>query len=142
MRNRRPFTSSALAMVAALAALLAACASPGPTTDPAPIREAVLHARSNAAVDGPGVEIDEAIASASGEPVLVNGALFVYPDGSAALCSAMLESFPPQCGGSRLTVRGLDETMVGPLEEAQGLRWAERVQLFGTVELIRADEDR
>lgn len=74
----------------------------------------------------------EALAHVGGEPVLVNGALFIDPDGALRLCEAIAESFPPQCGGARLEVEGLDPA--GQLlEEANGVRWAEAVQLFGRV---------
>jgi len=65
--------------------------------------------------------------------VLVTGALFVDADGSVRLCDAIAESFPPQCGGSRLLVRGLDPATVPDLQEANGVRWAEQVQLLGTI---------
>lgn len=82
---------------------------------------------------GPGITIDQAIGQAGAEPLLVNGALFIGPDGSARLCSAVAESFPPQCGGTRLEVIGLDIGSLPNLQEANGLRWADQVQLLGTV---------
>lgn len=82
---------------------------------------------------GPGITIDQAIGQGGPEPLLVNGALFIGPDGSARLCSAIAESFPPQCGGTRLEVIGLDIGSLPNLQEANGLRWADQVQLFGTV---------
>ena len=81
---------------------------------------------------GPGISIDEAIGNAGAEPLLVNGALFIDPDGAVLLCNAIAESFPPQCGGTRLEIRGLDLASVPDLEEANGARWAEQVQLLGT----------
>jgi hypothetical protein len=84
--------------------------------------------------DGPGISIDDAIGRGDATDVLVNGALFVDADGTVRLCSAIAESFPPQCGGSRLEVRGLDLAAVGALQQANGVRWADAVQLYGHVE--------
>ncbi|MGH2357457.1 MAG: hypothetical protein ACRDGJ_05515 [Candidatus Limnocylindria bacterium] len=85
---------------------------------------------------GPGISIDEALAQAGIGPLLVNGSLFVGADGTVLLCSALAESYPPQCGGSRLEVRGLDPASIPDLQEANGVRWADAVQLFGTVSLV------
>ena len=63
----------------------------------------------------------------------VTGAVFVDPDGTVRLCDAVLESFPPQCGGATLVVDGLDLASL-QLEEANGMRWAEGVTLLGSVE--------
>ncbi len=83
--------------------------------------------------DGPGITIAEALGSGGGQPLLVNGALFVDPEEGVLLCDAVAESFPPQCGGLRLEVRGLDLGALPGLEEANGVRWAEQVQLLGTL---------
>ena len=85
---------------------------------------------------GPGISIEEAIGNSGGEPLLVNGALVVDPNGRVLLCDALAESFPPQCGGSRLEVRGLDLASLPDVQEANGVRWAEQVQLLGNVALI------
>ena len=82
---------------------------------------------------GPGITIDEAIGQGGAEPLLVNGALLIDPAGTVRLCSLMAESFPPQCGGTRLQVVGLDIGSLPDLQEANGVRWADQVQLFGTV---------
>ena len=132
-------------LVAVIAVALAACSVAGPDTPtdiddsppPAPSAgaNAVLVVRSGVAVDGPGISVPEAIASAGTvEEVLVNGSLFIDPDGTVLLCEAIAESFPPQCGGARLEVRGLDLDAVPELQEANGVRWAEGIQLFGRVE--------
>lgn len=124
-----------------VAVVLSACASTGgdepitdqPTTDEGPQADAVLVIQPGAIADGPGISIPDALEQAGGEPVLVNGTLFIAPDGSVLLCDAIAESFPPQCGGTRLEVRGLDPAGL-LLEEANGVRWAESVQLFGRIQ--------
>ena len=124
-----------------IALVLAACASTGgdepvteqPTTDEGPAADGVLVIQPGATASGPGISIAEALDHVGGEPVLVNGSLFIDPDGGVLLCDAIAESFPPQCGGVRLEVRGLDPA--GQLlEEANGVRWAESVQLLGRIE--------
>jgi hypothetical protein len=83
---------------------------------------------------GPGLSIEEAIASELDELLLVNGNLLAIGD-EMRLCSALAESFPPQCSGPSLRIEGLD------LEEVEGLitegdvSWIDRpIQLLGHVE--------
>ncbi len=130
--------------ILALAIVLAACSATGgddPVTDdgdaPPPgagtSADAVLIVEPSATASGPGITVADALDQVGGDqPLLVNGSLFVDADGGALLCEAIAESFPPQCGGLRLEVRGLDlDGQV--LEEAEGVRWAESVQLLGRV---------
>lgn len=57
--------------------------------------------------------VDQALAVEEGETVRVQGML-VVTEGEAVLASALLESYPPQAGGSTLSLQGLDvETLVG-----------------------------
>lgn len=126
------------------AIVLAACAATGsdkPTSDddPAPsdpgtgtTADAILIIEEGATASGPGISVVEAIGQAGGGPVLVNGALFIDEEGGVLLCEAIAESFPPQCGGARLEVQGLDPDGQ-QLEEANGVRWSESTQLFGRV---------
>ena len=85
--------------------------------------------------DDPGMSVADALAHGpSDDLVSVSGALFVDPGGTVRLCDAIAESFPPQCGGASLEVTGLDLSTVADLQEANGVRWAESVVLFGSVE--------
>ena len=54
---------------------------------------------------GPGISIVEAFASNLEGPLLVNGHLHVQND-QVRLCELLAESFPPQCGGMSLVVKG------------------------------------
>ena len=84
---------------------------------------------------GPGISIDEALASDSTEPLLINGWLVASPQGEVRLCSALGESNPPTCAGSSLVVSGLQAADVGELAEAQGVQWSEEsIQLLGSIE--------
>jgi hypothetical protein len=120
--------------------VLAACTagqspddSPPPTTEPGD--EWTLVVADDAAVDGPGISVAEALTHGpTDDMVLVTGALFIDADGTVQLCDAIAESFPPQCGGERLAVTGLDPADVPDLQDANGVRWAEGVTLFGSVE--------
>jgi hypothetical protein len=83
---------------------------------------------------GPGISIDEALASDSAEPLLVNGNLLAQGE-EIRLCSALAESFPPQCGGSSLQVEGLKLEEVDSLVTEGDASWTDRpIQLLGTVE--------
>ncbi len=78
---------------------------------------------------GPGIGIEEAISNGGAEALLVNGALVADPDGRVLLCDALAESFPPQCGGARLEVRGLDVDALDDVQEGNGVRGWSRSQL-------------
>ena len=110
------------ALIATLltAAALAGCgggddssdASPGGTTTPAFIDDV----------------------SDSDEPQLVSGNLLVQ-GGEARLCSALAESFPPQCGGPSLLVDGLDLDTVADLTTEGDVSWSDRpIVLEGIVD--------
>jgi hypothetical protein len=80
---------------------------------------------------GPGISIEDALNADPGQPLLVNGFLFVDAEGSVSLVSLMAESLPPIPGGDQLVVEGLD---LGEyrLSESQGLRWTDDlVQVLG-----------
>lgn len=86
--------------------------------------------------DGPGGSISDALANAGIGPQLVNGILLREVDGTVWLCEAMLPSSPPQCAEPRLFVENPaqgDFFVNVDVHEADGVRWVENVQLFGTV---------
>ncbi len=83
---------------------------------------------------GPGISVSEALADDSGQPLLVNGFLFVDADGNATLASAIAESFPPQPGGDQVAVEGLN---LGDYELTMGQdrSWTEdQVQVLGVLD--------
>ena len=82
---------------------------------------------------GPGISIKDALTADSGQPLLVNGFLFVEEDGTVTLASLMAESLPPILGGDQLVVEGLD---LGGYQfsESQGLRQPDDlVQVLGVL---------
>jgi hypothetical protein len=67
---------------------------------------------SGAPVPGGGLSIEDALASTLAGPLMVKGYL-VAPEGEESrLCSALLESNPPQCGEPSLAIEGLDHASV------------------------------
>ncbi len=68
---------------------------------------------------GPGISVAEALDSTLDEPLLVNGYVFVYADGSVVLADLIAESFPPQPAGATVSVEGIDVMQI-PLTEAEG----------------------
>jgi hypothetical protein len=129
-----------LFVTAALASTLAACggtaaddggaATPGPAGGDPPVL--VI---SDGGGNEPGLTVGEALDhQATDDLVSVTGALFIGADGGALLCEAIAESFPPQCGGERLTVEGLDPAAVAGLQTEGDVSWSDSVTLFGSVE--------
>jgi hypothetical protein len=126
----------------ALVVLLAACAQAGddPIDSSASRSPASTGATAPVLViadgepSGAGMSVADALGhQATDDLVVVAGALFVDATGGVLLCDAIAESFPPQCGGDRIAVEGLDLASLD-LEEANGVRWAEAVTLLGSVE--------
>ena len=116
-----------------LCLVLAAC-DVGTAPSSAPSGDPVL-----VIVDGEPGSAGISVAEARGhgptdDIVAVTGALFAAPDGSVMLCDAIAESFPPQCGGARLRVEGLDLASVPGLQTEGEVSWAEGVTLLGSVE--------
>jgi hypothetical protein len=117
-------------LLLALVLMLVACG----ITVPAPAGEPVL-VITDGAVDGPGLSVADALDhQATDDIVTVSGALFVNADGTVLLCDAIAESFPPQCGGERIRVEGLDLAAVPGLQTEGDVSWAEGVTLLGSVE--------
>ena len=121
-------TVPALLLVLALG--LAACGSPVPVPSSEPVLLIV-----DGAAGGPGISVADALGHrATDDIVTVSGALFVDADGTVQLCDAIAESFPPQCGGERIRVEGLDLDDVAGLRSEGQVSWAEGVTLLGSVE--------
>jgi hypothetical protein len=105
-----------------------------PATAAAPAAVLVVSNENRGGGD-PGLSVSQALGHrATDDLVFVSGALFANTDGTMLLCEAIAEAFPPQCGGARLEVRGLDLRTVENLQAAGAVRWAEQVVLFGSVE--------
>lgn len=88
----------------------------------------------------PAVAVADA-AGHDGELVVVEGTVLAAPEAPHRLCEALAESYPPQCGGARLEIVGLDLALLPPLDaneelpEGEQTRWSEHpVRLTGRVE--------
>jgi hypothetical protein len=125
------------------AAVMAGCTSLTPALTPAPTpatSSATLTIERGVQADGPGASVSEALANMGSFPNLVNGIELKDADGRVWLCEALVKSSPPQCAEPRLLVLNMspeDTTFVeGPgqvVHVADGVRWIDRVQLFGVV---------
>jgi hypothetical protein len=83
---------------------------------------------------GTAISIDDALASGSGDTLVVSGNLLAQGD-DVRLCSALAESFPPQCGGASLVVVGLSLEDVDGVVTEGDVSWTDRpIQLLGVVD--------
>ena len=113
--RRRPHRAAGALLTAV--ALLAGCGGGESQASP----DSVLTVEEALAVDGDG-------------QIRVRGTLIADASG-ARLCSAILESHPPQCGQPSLFVRGLDLVGVSNMEQAKGVGWTAReVTISGELE--------
>ncbi len=121
-----------LLIAMALATILAACTEP--IAAPSAGGDPVL-VIADGPISEPGMSVADALGHrATDDLVTVSGALFVDADGTVRLCDAIAESFPPQCGGERIVVHGLDLGAIAGLQTEGEVSWAEGVTLFGSVE--------
>ena len=97
--------TTAVVSVVALALIFAACGGPAASSTPPGSAPPAASAPLAAALD---LGLDALVASIGehdGKAVRVIGNL-VAQDGVARLCGALLESYPPQCGGPSLKILG------------------------------------
>ena len=114
---------SLLIVVAIAGVVAAACSEGARDLGPGPISGV-----------GPGISIDEVLITDLKGPLLINGLLHIE-NGQVRLCESLAESFPPQCGGRFLVVKGLDLLKMDGLTREGSVTWSERsVQILGTVE--------
>jgi hypothetical protein len=124
-----------LVAVSLITLVLAACTDAVGSPAPSVGGEPVLVIADGDPDVGSGLSVAQALTHrATDDLVTVSGALFVDADGTVRLCDAIAESFPPQCGGDRLIVQGLDLATVAGLQTEGEVSWAEGVTLFGSVE--------
>jgi hypothetical protein len=123
-------TLALITMLLAAAVLVGCGGEDRPTSDPT----TPTPTQSTGLAAGPGVSIQEAIDSDLDGALLVNGNLLAQ-GGEVRLCSALAESFPPQCGGASLVVEGLKLEEVDGLITEGEVSWTDRpIQLLGVVE--------
>ena len=77
--------------------------------------------------------VQEALDHGSGS-LAVRGTLIASID-DVRLCSAILESYPPQCGRPSLLVIGLDLDLLDDFQQGEGVTWSDReVTVLGELE--------
>ena len=87
-----------------------------------------------ASAAGPGLTVSEALESNDEGPLLVRGSLYAR-GGETRLCEALAESYPPQCGGASIPVRGLTVSEVEGVQSAEGVSWTEmEIKVLGEIE--------
>jgi hypothetical protein len=108
----------------------------------APVPSGTLTAADGAAVDGPGISLEEALAGDLSEPVLVRGVLFLDENGDVYLADSIVDATVPTFGELRLAVAnypsdGPTWDMAGApvtgLQEVNGIRFFEDTKLYGTI---------
>ena len=99
-----------------MAAVMAGCGGQGDT--------------NRRAVEGIGlpVTVDQLSTLSQDTPITVRGFLHVE-DGTARICGAILESYPPQCGGPSVELVGLDIDEIVGTTTAGDVTWKEDVVL-------------
>ena len=124
--------------------------TPAPTEEPAetPDEEADIVGTftmvDGVATTGPGIPLAEAVANPTGEPTIVNGALFMDIDGTLFLAASVTDASAPTFGGPLLRVLGYPEggaewdpanAEVTGLQQANGILFFEDARLYGVIEL-------
>lgn len=128
--NPRRIGSATVAAACAIALALGGCTD---DTAVSPTR-AVPPPASGLMLADSGLSVAEVLAATNPEPIAVRAYLFVAADGSARLCDAIGESFPPQCAGAAIAAIGLPPELVDGLDVEAGRRWSDGpLQLIGTV---------
>ena len=81
------------------------------------------------------MRIEQALKIEGSKIVNVRGFLLGYPEEPLRLCSELLESFPPQCGGPSLIVRGLNVESLPGITRGDDCVWStDPVELEGVLE--------
>jgi hypothetical protein len=136
MKVKRLLSAGALALGLLLSATACSATDPEPDRDTSDTVQAGDDVAGQDLVSGvgPGISVSEALDSTLTGPLLVNGFIVTAPDGLVYLAELLAESFPPQPGGDKLIVEGLDLDAFAGLISAQGITWSnEPVQVLGIV---------
>ena len=127
----------ALIPVLALALIAAGCGGGpdgGSSAGTEPPAAGPVAPSAGAPIPGGGLTVEEAIASTLEGPLMVAGYLVATGD-DVRLCSALAESYPPQCGGASLVVEGLDPAGVEGLKSEGGVSWTDSpFSILGDIE--------
>lgn len=119
--------------------------SAAPSDDPSagPKVAGTITVADGLAFSGPGVSVSEALASSTDQPTLVNGALWLHPDGTLYLAQAVADATQPTFDEPMLEVLDLPQDAAAwdpanaedtGLQRAGGVTFFETYQILGTVE--------
>jgi hypothetical protein len=67
--------------------------------------------------------VSDALRTRPAGVIAVRGAVLAHPDGSARLCEGLAGSYPPQCGGRSIEIRGLALDVLEYPDSAGGVTW-------------------
>jgi hypothetical protein len=134
----RRVTVAAAALITAVG--LAACggSEQAATVAPTQTEPPASGPSAGAPIPGGGLSIQEAIDSTLAGPLMVKGFIVADGQGSLKLCSALRESYPPQCGEPSLRVHPLAlesvDNIMQPADVAPAAWTPTQVSLLGDVE--------
>lgn len=81
------------------------------------------------------MRIEQALRVQGSKSARVRGFLLCCGDDPVRLCTELLESMPPQCGGASIVVEGLDVASLTGIVRGEDCVWTmEPVELEGIVE--------
>lgn len=82
------------------------------------------------------IEVSALLADEGPREAIVAG-FVIWTDASARLCETIMESYPPQCGGTSIVIAD-PENLAVDLDDAEGVRWtANRVNVAATFDGIQ-----
>jgi hypothetical protein len=89
-------------------------------------------------LDDPATAPDEPVSVAIAVDDELTGSVtltgFLLDDGQVRLCDAIMESYPPQCGGASVVVEGVDVTALDPATVEGDVAWVEQASVSGQLE--------
>jgi hypothetical protein len=112
------------------------------SADESPEPVGTLTVADGAVADGPGADLVDAIGAQLSEPTLVNGTVFLDEDGQVWLTDSVEDASVPTFGDLRVRIENyptdgptwdMDAADITGLQEANGIRFYEDTQLFGTL---------
>jgi hypothetical protein len=74
------------------------------------------------------VDVDAAVTAGIQGPFLISG-FYLKDDSGERICSSLMESFPPQCGGTSLSLRRASEADL-QVTSSGGVTWSESPLTF------------
>jgi hypothetical protein len=138
--GQRRGTMRARATIAGLLIAVAVTGAACGGDDPAPAASGTPPATgSDSTFPADALTIEQALGGGGDLPLLVKGFVVAADGETPRFCSALLESYPPQCGGPSLEIERLDLTSIDGLQSTDDpdlaqVTWSEtEITLLGNV---------